>query len=124
MPEIVEKVILVVVGALLGILLPAVRDFLSRKLRRPNVAIEVGGHEGCIYYNVLIKSYGNGGSVSQTGRDAIFIRARVMNHPGRFTSPAKAEGAVGYLAGLERWDAGRGEFVATNYQDFLRLEWS
>ncbi|OWK40538.1 hypothetical protein [Fimbriiglobus ruber] len=92
--------------------------------KRPHVTINVSNAEGHIYENVLIKSYSNGSSVSQTGRDAIFVRAKVTNKEGKYRTPEKARGCVGYLAKLEKWDVAKGEFVSTNYQDFLRLEWS
>jgi hypothetical protein len=92
--------------------------------KRPRVTIEVGNADGHIYENVLIKTYSNGGSITSTGRDAIFVRAKVTNKEGIYRTPDKARGCVGYLAGLEQWDADTGAFVPTKYQDFLRLEWS
>ncbi|MFO0798592.1 MAG: hypothetical protein U0804_14045 [Gemmataceae bacterium] len=91
---------------------------------RPRVTVEVGNGEGHVYENVLIKTYTNGMSSTSTGRDAIFVRAKVTNKEGKYRTPEKARGCVGYLAGLEKWDAAKGEFVPTKYQDFLRLEWS
>jgi hypothetical protein len=91
---------------------------------RPNVVIEVGNQDGCVYENVLIKNFSSGGSVTSTSRDAIFVRARVTNKEERSGRPDKAEGCIGYLAGMDRWDAQAADFVPTNYQDFLRLGWS
>ncbi|AMV24279.1 hypothetical protein VT84_07775 [Gemmata sp. SH-PL17] len=93
---------------------------------QPRVVIEVSNAEGHIYENVLIKSYPNGvgGSPTQIRRDAIFVRAKVTNKEGKYRTPGKATGCVGYLAGLEQWDVAKCEFSPTKYQDFLRLEWS
>ena len=92
--------------------------------KRPRAAIEVGNGEGHVYQNVLIKTYSNGGSTTSSGRDAIFVRAKVTNKEGAYRTPDKARGCVGYLAGLEQWDTATGGFILTRYQDFLRLEWS
>lgn len=83
--------------------------------RRPRIAIEIRNGDGHIYENVLIKNYSTGGSTTSTGRDAIFVRARVTNKKGKYRTPDQARGCVGYLAGLERWDDSAGSFVPTRY---------
>lgn len=92
--------------------------------RRPRVAITFGNGEGHIYENVLIKSFSSGGSITSTGRDVVFVRVKVSNVEAAYRTPEKARGCVGYLAGLEKWNAELAAFEPTVYQDFLRLEWS
>jgi hypothetical protein len=105
-----------IIGAVLtgsGAILTAVLAWSYKRAtewwKRPHLAIEIGNGEDHIYKNVLIKSY--------IEREAIFVRVKITNKEGD-----KARGCVGYLAGLEKWEKPR--FVPTDYQDFLRLEWS
>lgn len=92
--------------------------------KQPRVTIEIGNADGYVYENVLIKTYTSGMSTSSASRDAVFVRAKVTNKEGGYRTPEKARGCVGYLAGMEKWDSAKGAFTSTNYQDFLRLEWS
>ncbi|MFO0847809.1 MAG: hypothetical protein U0871_04500 [Gemmataceae bacterium] len=97
---------------------------VNERWKRPRVVIEVGNGEGHVSETILIKTYSNGMSSSSTGREAIFVRAKVTNKAGGFGAPETARGCIGYLAGLEKWDPARGEFGPTKYHDFLRLSWS
>src|SRR5262245_58249000 len=132
MSETAEKIVLVFVGAILGAFLPAIRDLIARLLRRPKVSVEVSAAEGFVAPARMGRQVedmrGDGGWPPNFTRtefdDGAYARVRVTNLRGRWWAPDTARKCVGYLAAVQRWDAGRGDFVNAGYDDFLQLAWS
>lgn len=132
MSETVEKVALILFGAVLGVMLPPIRDFFAWLLRRPRVRIEMGTTEGffpCTQFAREVEDMrGDGGfppNITRVVRDdGRYVRLRVTNGRRVPWNRQTAQGCVGYLAAVDRWDVQRQEFVNAGYDDFLRLAWS